>query len=110
MSTTQKRLPFRIGEDDVVGVRRSLIPVDLGGTQPDQAFDLSRLIAGVQVEVDAWRHLHRRANPVEGEVRPDAVSRTQQDEILAVALTTNVIECGLPELGLARQIVDAQDD
>jgi hypothetical protein len=67
---------FRISEDDVVRVRRSLVPVDLGRTQREQALDLARLIVRVQVEVDARRDLQRRANLVEGEVRPDAVSRT----------------------------------
>src|SRR4051812_14508242 len=35
---------FGIGEDDVIRVRWSLVPVDLGCTQREQALDLARLI------------------------------------------------------------------
>src|SRR4029450_1270522 len=103
-------IALRIRQDDVVGVRRSLVPVNLGGAQRDQAFDLSRLVFGVQVQVDARGHLHRGANPVQGEVRPDAVSRTEEHEVIAVARPVDVVECCFPELGLALQVVQAQDD
>jgi cystathionine beta-lyase len=53
----------------------TLVPVDLGGAQREQAFDLLRLILGVQVEVNARRDLQGRANAVEGQVRPSAVPR-----------------------------------
>src|SRR3989442_11894096 len=53
---------------------RSLVPVDLGRAQREQALDLPGLIVRVQVEVDARRDLQRRANQVEGEVRPDRKS------------------------------------
>src|SRR3989442_14839280 len=89
---------------------RSLVPVDLGRAQREQALDLPGLIVRVQVEVDARRDLQRRANQVEGEVRPDAVSRTQQHEVVALALPTDVVERSLPELGLALQIVHANND
>ena len=49
-------------------------------------------------------------NLVEGDVRPDAVSRTEQHEVVAVALAADVVECGFPELGLELQIVHAQND
>ena len=33
-----------VGEDDVVGIRRSFVPVNLGRAQGDQALNLTRLI------------------------------------------------------------------
>src|ERR1700737_2437217 len=63
-------IALRVGEDDIVRVRRSLAPVDFGGTQRFQPLDLASLILGVQVEMDPRRHLHRRVHPVEGQIRP----------------------------------------
>src|SRR5712691_6925410 len=68
-------IALRIGQDDVVRVRRSLVPMDLGGTQRQQALNFSRLILRVQVKVDARGQLDRRANLVEREIWPDTVPR-----------------------------------
>jgi hypothetical protein len=104
-------VPLGIGEDDVIRVRRSFVPMDFGGAQRDQALDLSRLIIGVEVEVKTRRDLQGRANLVEGEVRPDPVGRAEQNEVVARSVvSTNVAERRLPELSLAAKIVDAQDD
>ena len=74
VSTTQKRL-LGIGEDDVVRVRWPFVPVHLGRTAGEQAFDLARLVVRIQVEVEARRNLARRTNLVERKVRPGAVGR-----------------------------------
>jgi hypothetical protein len=57
-------VPLRVGEDDVVRVGRSLVPMNLGGTEREQPFDLRRLILGVEVEVDARGNLQAGANAV----------------------------------------------
>src|SRR3989442_2459153 len=62
-----------IREDDVVGVRRSLVPVNLGGAQRDKALDLGGLVLSVQVEMDTRRDPQLRVMHVEREVRADAV-------------------------------------
>ncbi len=100
---------LRVGEDDVVRVRRPFVPVDLGSAQRQQPFDLPRLVFGVQVEVEAWRDLQRGVNAVEGHIGPDSVLRAQQHEIV-VHLEPFVAERRLPKVRLALQIVDAQHD
>ena len=96
-------------EDDVVRVRRALVPVDFACTELDEPRDFSCLLFGVEVEVDARRDLELRADLVERQVRAVAVPRAQQDEVLALDASL-VAECGLPELGLALEIVHAHDD
>ncbi len=100
-----------IGEDDVVGVGRPLVPVDLGRAQGDEALDLGGLILGVQVEVDPGWLLQGRADPVERDVRSHAIPRAEQDEaVVARFLARHVVERCRPERRLALDIVDAQDD
>ena len=48
---------LRIGKDYVVGVWRSFAPMHLGGSQSDQALDLSGLVVCVQVQVNAWWYM-----------------------------------------------------
>jgi len=84
--------------------------VDFRGPKGDQAFDFPCLVLGIQVEVDARRHLHSRANTVEGDVRPDAVLRTQQHEIVVVAVPRLIVERRSPELRLALQVVHPEND
>ena len=57
LSMTQKRLPLGIGQDHEVGIRRHPFPLHAAGSQPDQAFDLGRLVIGVEVQVDLGRYL-----------------------------------------------------
>jgi hypothetical protein len=100
-----------VGKDHVVGIRRSLVPVDLGRAEGEQPFDLRRLIFGVQVEVKTRRNLQRRANLIEREVRTRTVGRAEQDEIVALpVVATDLAEGCLPELRLTLQIIDAQND
>jgi hypothetical protein len=76
--------------------------VDLGRAERQQPFDLPRLILGVEVEVQARRDLQGRSDLVEREVRPHAVLRSQQHEVVVVRLmATLVAEGRLPELRLA---------
>src|SRR5207249_11887158 len=100
---------LRVGEDDVVGVRGPLVPVDLGSSERDQAPDLGGLIVRVEVEVDARRHLYRRAHTVEGDVRPDAVPRTEQGEVVRVTPARHVVQRSRPERLLALEVVDTND-
>ena len=61
--------------------------------------------------MDARRDVDRRADPVEREVRANAVPRAQQHEGLVVALAPrHVVERRLPELGLTLEVVDAEHD
>ena len=64
---------FGVGEDDVVGIGRPLVPMDFGRPERDQALDFGRLVVRVQVEMDPWRDLQRRMMPIERHVRPDTV-------------------------------------
>src|SRR5262249_56059426 len=69
------------------------------------------LILGVEGEVDPGRQLESRAMAVERDVRPDAVVRTEEHEVIAVPHSaSHVTECGRPELRLPLEVVDAQDD
>ena len=104
-------VPLGIGEDDVVRIRRSFVPMDFGRAEGDQARDFSCLIIGVEVEVKTRRDLQGRANLVERQVRPDPVGRAEQNEVVARSVvSTNVAERRLPELSLTANIVDAEDD
>jgi hypothetical protein len=104
-------VPLGIGEDDVVRIRRSLVPVNLGSAQSKQALDLSRLVLGVEGEVEARRDLQARANTVERKMRSDLVGRAEQNEVVARSVvSTNVAERRLRELSLTAKIVDAQND
>jgi hypothetical protein len=100
-----------VGEDDVVGIGRSFVPMNLGRAERQQPLDLRSLIFGVEVEVEAWRDLQSRANLIEREVRTRAVGGREKDEVVAVAVVaTDKAESRLPELRLTLQIIDAQND
>ena len=82
----------------------------LGGAQGEQTPNLGRLILGIQVEMDPRWDLDRGAHPVERHVRPHAVARSQDHEVIDGHLRHHVVERGRPELHLARQIIDPDDD
>ena len=104
-------VPLGVGEDHVVGVRRSLVPVDLGRSEREQTLDLLTLVLGVQIEVETRRYLQRRADPVERDIRPHSVRRTEQDEVVALpVVSADIAERRLPEPSLTLEIVDAQND
>jgi hypothetical protein len=84
--------------------------VHLGRAERDEPLHLARLVLGVEVEVDARRDLHRGADPIERNVRPVAIPRSQQREIITVALARDVTQRRGPERFLTRQIIDPQHD
>ena len=100
-----------IGEDNVVSIERSLVPVHLGGPERDQAFDLFGLALCVQIKMNAWWQMDFRADPVEGEVWPDTVPRPQQHEVVvARPFPRHIVESSHPERSLALQVVHAQNN
>jgi hypothetical protein len=100
-------IAFRIGEDYVVSVRGSFAPVHFGSAQRDQALDLSSLIVGIQVQVNAWRHSDRCWMLVEGKVGSDTIPRAQQHEVVAVFLARHIVKRSCPKCGLTLQIIHA---
>src|SRR5262245_64995994 len=60
--------------------------------------------------MQARGYLQLRANLVEREVRPDAVPRLEEGEVLARGVAADVVESCLPERRLPLEIVDAQHD
>ena len=88
ISTTTETVAFGVGKDDVIGVRRSLVPVHLSRAQRLQPLHLPGLVLRVQIEVKAWRDLHRRGNLVERQIRPDSVPRSELDEVVVQSCRT----------------------
>ena len=54
--------------------------------------------------------LEVRANAVERDVRPDAIPRFEQREVVSVATPWLVVERSGPEGELALQVIDPDDD
>jgi hypothetical protein len=98
-----------VGKDHVVGVRWSLVPMHFSSAQCLQPLYLVGLILCEQIKVDAGRHLHCRGNLVKRQTRPDTIPWSKQDEVV-VHVSSLIVESRLPELGLALEIVDAQNN
>ena len=81
----------------------------LGCSESDKSLHLFGCVFGIEIEVNAGRELHRRSHRVEGDVRTIAVSRRQQNEVVAVDLP-GVVESVAPELSLPLEVVDPDDD
>ena len=88
---------FRIGEDDEVGRWWAFAPVDLGRAQGEQPLDLTCLIVGVQIQMNArWQRCRRRML-VEREVGSTAVAWTQHDGVDIGILAGHVVQCRHPK-------------
>ena len=75
-----------------------------------EALDLRHLVVGVEIEVDPRRDVDLRPDPIERDVRSGAVARAEEHEVVGGALARFVVEGRRPEVDLALQVVDADDD
>lgn len=103
-------IALRILENDVIGVGRPFVPLDLPGSQRLEPFDLFGLVLCVEVEVDTGGHLHCRIDSIQRDIRSHAIAWPEQGEVVTTTLSWNIIEGLGPELLLAFQIVDANDN
>lgn len=103
-------IALRIGQDDVVSVRRAVGLVGPGGAQGKQPLNVAGLVIGVQVEVHPWTVLHLRGLHAQRDVRSLANPWAQDRPVGFGRLAGHVVQGRGPERELGIEIMDTEDN
>jgi len=103
-------IAFGIGENHIVGIRRTVGLVRARGPKRKQSLDVPSLVFGIQVKVYPRALLNSGWPGAQRDVRTAAPTRPQDCPVIFGRLARHVVQCIGPKRELPRQVIDAKDD